>query len=104
MIDTIWFNLFQRFGPNWRSQISYEAVASILSTQSVCIVLMCLHSIATEHNGTQKAAHANIDDDRYDMDEYGAAGQPRLDLSDQLRGCSIASEHAIRLSSANVIV
>ena len=65
---------------------------------------MCLYSIATEYNGPLEAAHAQIDDDRYDMVECGAAGKPTLDLSDQLQSCSIASTHNYRLSSANVLV
>ena len=65
---------------------------------------MCLYSIATEYNGTLEAAHAHSDDDGYDMVDCGAAGQPQLDLLDQLRGCSIASEYTIRLRSANVLV
>ena len=66
---------------------------------------MCLYNIATEYNGPLEAAHAQIDDDRYDMvGECGAAGKPTLDLSDQLRGCSIASTNNYRMSSANVLV
>ena len=44
------------------------------------------------------------DDDGYDLVECGAAGQPQFDLSDQLRGCRIASEYTIRLRSANDLV
>ncbi len=33
------------------------------------------------------------DDDRYDLDGWSGAGQPTLDLSDQLRDCSIACTH-----------
>ena len=66
---------------------------------------MCLYAIATEYNGPLEAAHARIhDDDRYDLVECGAAGQPTLDLSDQLRDCSIASAQAILLRNANVLV
>ena len=65
---------------------------------------MSLDSIAAEYNEPLAAAHAPIDDDRYDLVGCGAAGQPKLDLSEQLRGCSIASTHAIRLSSANELV
>ena len=46
------------------------------------------------------------DDDRYDRCDMVlcvAAGQPKLDLSDQLRRCSVASTNAIRLSSVNVL-
>ncbi len=57
---------------------------------------MCLYSIATEYNGPLEAAHAQIDDDRYDMVECAAAGKPTLDLSDQLQGCSIAPTHNYR--------
>ena len=85
-------------------QISHEAVASLLPKQSVCAVQMSLYSIATKYNGPLEAAHACFDDDRCDMDVCGAAGQFQLDLSDQPRGCSIASIKAIRLRSANELV
>ena len=65
---------------------------------------MCLYSIAPEYNGPLEAAHAQIDDDRYDMVECGAAGKPTLDLSDQLRGHSIASTMNYLMSSTNVYV
>ncbi len=53
--------------------------------QSIFAVLICLYRIATEYNGQIHAAHAQIDNDRYDMAECGADGQPTLDLSDQLQ-------------------
>ncbi len=59
---------------------------------------------ANNYNGPLEAAHAHMDDDRYDMVECGAAGKPALDLSNQLQGCSIAPTHAIHLISANVLV
>ena len=65
---------------------------------------MCLYGIVNKYNGPLEAAHAQIDDDRYDMVECGAAGKPTLDHSNQLRGCSIASTHNYRLRSANVLV
>ncbi len=65
---------------------------------------MCLYSIATEYYGALEAAHAHSDDNKYDMVQCGAAGEPTLDLSDQLQGCSIASTHNYRMSSANVLV
>ena len=65
---------------------------------------MSLYSIAAKYNEPLEAAHALIDDDRYDMGLCGAAGQPKLDLSDQLRRCSMPSTNAIRLSSANVLL
>ena len=64
---------------------------------------MCLLTIGADYYETLEAAHASIGDDRYDLVECGAADQPTLDLSYQLRGCSIASTHANRLGSANVI-
>ncbi len=65
---------------------------------------MCLYSITTEYNELLKAAHVHIDDDRYDIVEDGAAGRPKLDLSDQLRCCSIAFKYVTQLSSSNVLV
>ena len=66
---------------------------------------MCLLSITAEYNGPLEAAHGQIDDDRHDMVECGAAGQLTLtlDVSDQLRHCSIASTDASRLRSANML-
>ena len=65
---------------------------------------MCLYTITADYNGPLEAAHARNDDDRYDLVDCGAAGQPTLDLSDQLRGCCITSKYASRLRSANVLV
>ena len=53
---------------------------------------MSLYSIATEYNGPLEAAHAHGDDDRCDLAECGAAGQLKLDLSEQLRGCCHGTE------------
>ncbi len=47
-------------------QVILEAVASLLRTQSVSAVPMCLYSIDTEYNGPLEAAHIHIDDCRYD--------------------------------------
>ena len=63
---------------------------------------MCLYTITAEYNGPLEAAHANSDDDRYDLVECGAAGKPTLDLSHQLRGCIFTSTQASRLGSANI--
>ena len=62
---------------------------------------MCLYGITTDYNGPLEAAHAPFDGDTYDLVECGAAGQPTLDLSHQLRGCSIASTDGSRLSGTN---
>ncbi len=56
------------------------------------------------HNGRLEAANAHIDDDRYDMVECVAAGRLEVDLSEQLRGCSIASMTVRRLSSSDLLV
>ena len=61
------------------TQIPYEAVTSLSCTTSIWAVLMWLYSIATEYNGPLEAAHAQIDDDRYDMIECGASDKPILD-------------------------
>ena len=103
-IDTIWSNVMLLASPHWTSQISYETVASLLRKQSLCAVLMCLYTITAEYNGPLEAAHDQIDDDNDEMVIFSAAGQLKLDLSDQLRGCSIASTYTILLISANVLV
>ncbi len=51
----------------WTSQIRYDNVASLQHTQAVCAVPMRFYSIAAKYNGPLEAAHAVIDDDRYDM-------------------------------------
>ncbi len=93
-IDTIWLNVVLRASPNRTSQISYDAVASLLRMLADLAVLFSFPSIATEYNGPLEAAYAHIDDDRYDMVECGSAGQPKSDISDQLRRCSIPSTDA----------
>ena len=50
---------------------------------------MSLFTITNEYEEPLEAAHARIDDDRYDLVECAAAGQPTLDLSNQLLGCGI---------------
>ena len=65
---------------------------------------MCLYGIINKYIGPLEAAHAQIDDNRYDMAECGAAEKPTLDLSEQLHGCNIAPTHNYRMSSANVHV
>ncbi len=75
-IDTIWLNEVLPAGPNCTSQISYEAVASVLLAPSTFAVQLCFMDIIAKYNGTSEAPHAHIDDDRYDMVECDAAGQP----------------------------
>ena len=64
---------------------------------------MSLYSIATEYNGPLEAAHAHIDDERYDKLNCYAASKPAVThwtSSGQLLGCSIASTGAIRLQGS----
>ena len=65
---------------------------------------MSLYSVATKYNGSLEATHALSAHDTYDVVECGVAGRFKFDLLDQLRRCSIASTHAIRLSSNNELV
>ncbi len=101
-IDTIWLNvaLPASSSSNWTSQISYDVAASVLrilfvrrgSTSSTVFTSTSLVRL--------EAADADHDDDgdeRYDMVLCVAAGQPKLDLSDQLRRCRVASTKAILL-------
>ncbi len=67
-IGTIWIHDVLRVTSEWTSQISYESVASLQHAQAVCAVQMSFYSIAAKYNGPLEAAHAHIDDDRYDMD------------------------------------
>ena len=68
-LDTIRLNVVLLASLPWTSQISYEAVASLTNTQSTCAVQICLMDIVAKYNGNSEAAHAHIDDDRYDMAE-----------------------------------
>ncbi len=66
-MDMIWLNEVLPAIPNWTSQISYEAVVSLLLAPSTFAVQICFMDIITKYNGSSEAAHAHIDDDRYDM-------------------------------------
>ena len=61
-------------GPHWTSQISYEAVASVVRELSLFEALMCLFSIAAEYNEPLAGVNRDSDDDRYDIVGCGAAG------------------------------
>ncbi len=65
---------------------------------------MCLYSIAAEYIASPEVPHVYIDDVRYDVFECGAAVRTTIDRMYELRGCSISSMTAIRLSSGNVFV
>ncbi len=67
-------------------------------------ITMSFYSIAAKYNGPLEAAQAFIDDDRHDMDSGCAVGELKMDLSDQLRVCSIASTYTSRLRSANELL
>ena len=90
-IDMIWLNVVQPASPNWTSQISYEAVSSPPIQVSYPTEHRYITSLLLQisNDGSLDAAHAHIDDDRYDMVECGAAGQLKLDLSDHFLDCSM---------------
>ncbi len=67
--DTIWLNEVLPASPNWTSQISYKAVAYLFLAPSTCSVQIRFMGIVAKYDGSSKAAHAHIDDDRYDMAE-----------------------------------
>ncbi len=68
-IDTIWLNEVLPASPNWTSQISYKAAASPTNAQSIFAVQIRFMDIVAKYDGSSEAAHAHIDDDRYDMAE-----------------------------------
>ncbi len=55
--------------------ISYEAVASVVRELSIIEALMCFFTIATKYNEPLASINCDIDDDRYDIDGCGAAGE-----------------------------
>ncbi len=61
---------------DWTSQISYEAVASVVREVAVFEALMCFFTIATKYNEPLASVNRHSDDDRYDIVGCGAAGQP----------------------------
>ncbi len=67
-------------------------------------MLTCLYSIATAYNGPLEAAHAQIDDDRYDMVEWSSAGQRKMEDSGARRARNIETTNNYPMSSANVLV
>ncbi len=105
MIDTIWLNavLPASSNSNWTSQISHRIVVSHLHPIAEDARLLCSPSHYTKYNSPLEAAHAHTAHDRYDMVECGAAGQSQVDLSDQIRGCSVASKCVIQMRS-NVVI
>ena len=60
-------------------------------------LLMRFYPIITRCNEPLEAAHAHIDG-------MSCRGPPQLDLSDQLRRCTIAVEHAFGLRSTNALL
>ena len=61
---------------DWTSQISYEAVASVVRALNVFEALMCFFTITTNYNAPLASVNGDSDDDRYDIVGCGAAGQP----------------------------
>ncbi len=64
---------------DWTSQISYEAVASVVRELNVFEALMCFFTICAKYNAPLASVNGDSDDDRYEYDIVGcgAAGQPQ---------------------------
>ena len=77
-IYTIWWIVVLRASPNpkWISQTSHVIVASLLLKRFYFDVLTSFYGIAAKYNCALEAADAVIDDDRDDMVDCSAAGQP----------------------------
>ncbi len=60
---------------DWTSQISYEAVASVVRELNVFDALMCFFTIWAKYNAPLASVNGDSDDDRYDIVGCGAAGQ-----------------------------
>ncbi len=57
----------QLASPNWASQISYEAIASLQQTQVVRVVLICFYGIIAKCFETVKNPNCCSDDNEYEM-------------------------------------
>ena len=53
---------------DWTSQISYEAVASVVRELNVFEALMCFFTIYTKYDAPLASVNCDNDDDGYDMD------------------------------------
>ncbi len=60
---------------DWTSQISYEAVASVVRPLNVFEALMCFSAIPTKYNEPLTSVNGDSDDDRYVIGGRGATGQ-----------------------------
>ena len=67
-IDTIWLNEVLPASPKWIGPLRsvFKAVASPTNAQSIFAVQIRFMDIVAKYNGSSEAAHAYIDDDRYD--------------------------------------
>ncbi len=102
-IDTIWKNVALPASPHWTSQISYEAVASLLRTTTVWTSQIFFVTIPTNYFWSLEAAYSHFDDTRYDVFRFVCTGQSTLDLSDELRRCFAVFMNAILLSIAYIL-
>ncbi len=66
-VDPIWLDFVLRVSSYWASQISYVVIEICLRMLSFWAVQMCFYPIAAKDIRTLEAAHALIDDDRYNM-------------------------------------
>ncbi len=60
---------------DWTSHISYAVVASVVRELYVFEALMSFFTITTNYNAPLASVNGASDDDRYDIDGCGAAGQ-----------------------------
>ena len=66
-------------------------------------MLIYFVAIITKYVGPLATVHAHIDDDRQNMAECSAAGQPKLDLSDQLQDFGIITPCTNLLNSDHIL-
>ncbi len=63
---------------DWTSQISYEAVASVVRELNVSEAPMCFFTIATKYNEPVASVNRDSDDDRYNLAALGVGSSLKL--------------------------
>ncbi len=76
---------------DWTSQISYEAVASVVRELNVFEALMCLFTICTKYNAPLTSVSCDSDDDRYDICSWMWSCWPARDWTSQISYEAIGS-------------
>ncbi len=69
--NMVWLNALLMASPHWSSKRSYDDVASVSCIHAIRLssANLLYPTIANNYNVPLEAAHAHIDDDRYDV--YG---------------------------------